>query len=586
MITIARYARLSKKGKRNEDKQASIERQLSDAERFVLEHNLGSVSASAIYAEPEGTSGAAYGKRKDGASRRPAWDAMMADALAGKVGACVMMTPDRGSREMFSGGSAFFSLFETGVKIYFYDRGPEPLDLSDPTKKLMFQIELFGSEFYRSSNIFKTGAAMKDLARNGFSTGHRIYGYKSVPTTQDPKRKQSKYEVVPEQAATVLRVFEMSASGVGDLKIARTLNDEHIPGPRSTWAKEIVRLMLRNPMYAGLFIHGRTKATDKGGDVHRRVRVPEDDWIKVKLPAELQIVPTELWEAVRARKKATAQRYGMRKADGTLLGKPESGLFTKSLLSGFLRCAVCGGSLAHMGKRRGNRRQHYYCVERARRGPAVCGNVGGIPMKDLDQHVMIALDKALSDPDAMWDLCTERAARWQRENARPANERANDDRQVKRLEGELANLTRQGARGVDIDVQEFNTRRAQVVALKLKLVAPAEIRLDRETLQVGLAVVRQFKGGYRLIDDPANDYVLVEHDPIIGPLANPQDPAGVRAALRKIGVQRIICKPVAGGWDFEGLADLGKLVNKGASGPPYPPVRVAIEPEARSFRRS
>jgi len=584
-MICARYARLSKKGKRNEDKAASIERQLGDAERFVLEHNLGGVVESAVYAEPEGTSGAAYGKRRDGVSRRPAWDAMMADAQAKKFKSVVMMTPDRGSREMFRGGAAFFDLFETGCAIYFYDRGPEPLDLSDPTKKLMFQIELFGGEFYRSSGKFKTTRAMQDLARNGFSTGHRIYGYRSVPTTQDPKKKLSKYEVVPERAAIVRRIFEESASGVGDLKIATTLNKQGILGPRSTWAKEIIRLMLRNPMYAGTFIHGRTKAVDKGGDTTLRVDVPEDDWIKTTLP-ELQIVPTELWEAVRARKKATAQRYGMRKADGTLLGKPESGLLAKSLLAGFLRCSVCGGSMTHMSKRNHTRR--YYCVERSRRGPSVCANAGGVPIADLDKNVLAALHKALNDEQVVWDLCTERAARWRRENTRPANERANSERQVKRLEGELANLTRQAARGVDIDVQEFNQRRAQAEALKAKLTEPTEIRLDRETLKVGLKVIRQFHGGrYRLIDDPSNDHILVESDPTVGPLANADDPIGVRSALRKVGVQRIICKPVADGWDFDGLADLGRLVNnKGVSGPPYPPVRVAIEPEARSFQRS
>ncbi len=167
-MICARYARLSTKGRRQDDKAASIERQLQDAERFTVEHDLGAVTATTVYAEPEGTSGAAYGKRKDGVSRRPAWDAMMADAAAKKFGAVVMMTPDRGSREMFKGGAAFFELYETGCAIYFYDRGPEPLDLSDPTKKLMFTIELFGGEFYRASGKFKTTRAMQDLARNGF----------------------------------------------------------------------------------------------------------------------------------------------------------------------------------------------------------------------------------------------------------------------------------------------------------------------------------------------------------------------------------------------------------------------------------
>jgi hypothetical protein len=99
-----------------------------------------------------------------------------------------------------------------------------------------------------------------------------------------------------------------------------------------------------------------------------------------------------------------------------------------------------------------------------------------------------ALDTALADPDVVWDLLCERDARYRREHERPKQERANTVRQVKRLDAELVNLTRQAARGLDIDVAEFNNRRAQVEAMRLKLAAPAAIQLDRESLQVGLAM--------------------------------------------------------------------------------------------------
>jgi hypothetical protein len=56
-----------------------------------------------------------------------------------------------------------------------------------------------------------------------------------------------------------------------------------------------------------------------------------------------------------------------------------------------------------------------------------------------------------------------------------------------------------------------------------------------------------------IYDDPSKDHIVMETEPVVGPLANAQDPVGVRAALRKVGVQRIICKTVSDGWDFEGL---------------------------------
>jgi len=69
-------------------------------------------------------------------------------------------------------------------------------------------------------------------------------------------------------------------------------------------------------------------------------------------------------------------------------------------------------------------------------------------------------------------------------------------------------LNRQAARGVDIAPQEYNSRRAQVEALKAKLTEPTVIKLDREALKFGLTVVRQ-------IDDPSNDHIVIESDPTI-----------------------------------------------------------------------
>jgi len=85
-------------------------------------------------------------------------------------------------------------------------------------------------------------------------------------------------------------------------------------------------------------------------------------------------------------------------------------------------------------------------------------------------------------------------------------------------------------------------------------------------------MVKHFKGGLTLIDDPSKDYIEMKLDPVVGPLATKRDPAGARSALRKLGVERIVAKPGPDGWDFEGLCNLSRLVsNKGVSAPPGPP---------------
>src|SRR5712691_5411996 len=115
-----------------------------------------------VYTE-EGVSGARYGKKADGQSRRPAWDAMMTGAQAKQFDAVVMFSPDRGSRSknLFAGGSVFSDLHALGVKIYFLDWGTEPLKLDNETDYLMFTVKLFGGAAYRSSVQTKAASSKR-----------------------------------------------------------------------------------------------------------------------------------------------------------------------------------------------------------------------------------------------------------------------------------------------------------------------------------------------------------------------------------------------------------------------------------------
>jgi len=226
--------------------------------------------------------------------------------------------------------------------------------------------------------------------------------------------------------------------------------------------------------------------------------------------------------------------------------------------------------MAHMSKN--NRNPRYYCVERGRRG--TCSNNGGVPMRELDREVLAQLHVKLTDEDVIWDLCTERVARWRQAHARPVKERANHAQQIKRLEREISNLVGLVAKGQALPdiAKAIGERRSQVEALQLKLAEPVDIHLDRESLRAGLTMIRTFRNGDRIIDDPKNDFIIYEPSHLTGPLATEHDPVGVRLALRKVGVQRIIIKPVADGWTFEGVADLGRLVNnKGKTAPSKPP---------------
>jgi len=109
------------------------------------------------------------------------------------------------------------------------------------------------------------------------------------------------------------------------------------------WASTGVREILRRELYRGRVTYGKTRWEDRG---ETKVKVPVPDasqWI-TRTDDSLRIVSDELWDAAHQRMAQTHAVY-LRRASGKLGGKPESGLKSKFLLSGFLRCGVCGGNL-------------------------------------------------------------------------------------------------------------------------------------------------------------------------------------------------------------------------------------------------
>ncbi len=272
-----------------------------------------------------------------------------------------------------------------GIEVWTY-QDKQRVKFDTAADKMMFGVNAFGSEHYRETIVNATREALVRKARVGHFTGQRTYGYTSERVGDHSERR-----INETQAAVVRRVFDLAAAGAGDLKIARTLPDEHVsaPGPKG-WSKQIVRHLLTNPLYIGQVSYGRTKTIDDGAR-GRRVAVPQDDWTTVTLPG-LQIVPEAVWTAVQQRKAKTREHY-LRAPDGRLLmGKPESGLAALHLLNGIARCGDCGGALTHMMK---SGRAHYYCATYRARG--TCRNARGIPAFTFEAAVCKALHALLVD---------------------------------------------------------------------------------------------------------------------------------------------------------------------------------------------
>jgi hypothetical protein len=159
--------------------------------------------------------------------------------------------------------------------------------------------------------------------------------------------------VNPEQAAVVRRIFQLYAKGLGFTKIAKTLNAERIAPPRGRrgWAPTAIREMLDRPLYRGELVWNQPQKVVRGGTKRRRVR-PATEWIRVPAPA-LQIVPDALWADVQTRRQDRARSFARAQRTGRLLGQPSRlDLQSPYLLTGIVRCGICGGALIALTQHR------------------------------------------------------------------------------------------------------------------------------------------------------------------------------------------------------------------------------------------
>ena len=185
--------------------------------------------------------------------------------------------------------------------------------------------------------------------RRGTSPGGRVFGYDNVEILgPSGERGHVERRINEAEAAVVRKIFELCAVGEGLKGIAKRLNAAGAPTPRaqqgrrSGWAPSSVREVLHRSLCRGEIVWNRTKKRDAWGQKRRHAR-PEADWLSIPVEA-LRIVPEALWRAVHARMTERRSNYDRWKCGEG--GVPDGrGVRTRYFLTGFGRCAVCGGSM-------------------------------------------------------------------------------------------------------------------------------------------------------------------------------------------------------------------------------------------------
>jgi site-specific DNA recombinase len=275
---------------------------------------------------------------------RPEGRRLLEDAKAGKFATLLVYRLDRLGRSLLVIVDAHDRLQAAGVAL---KSATEPIDTSNPSGRLIFQMLASFAEYERETIGERTRAGLHRAYRNGKHTGRIPYGYKLGAD-------EITLVVVEEEAAVVREIVANVAAGSTLYRECKRLNDHGVPSPGwrfkggervsgKGWSPSTVRGIVHQPAYSGT----------------HEVRVGEET-IRREVPAIAEEGSQE-----RARAALTEnKRYPSRKND------------RRYLLRGLLRCEVCGyvctgrtTTTTYKGARK--KYSYYGCISnRAERGAA------------------------------------------------------------------------------------------------------------------------------------------------------------------------------------------------------------------------
>ena len=173
-------------------------------------------------------------------------------------------------------------------------------DLEKKMERKFFKDELLrGNDFleYTKEILFRGRVAA--VKRGCFIGNHPPYGYNKIVIGKDHT-----LEINEDQAPAVQLAFDMYVNqGATPYQIACRLNELGVkPARIDKWKKDSVRVMLRNPHYAGYVAFNQKKFTpvlENGKIIKKRLAQPEEEVI-IAEGKHAAIIDRATWEAAQA----------------------------------------------------------------------------------------------------------------------------------------------------------------------------------------------------------------------------------------------------------------------------------------------
>lgn len=251
---------------------------------------------------------------------RDGFNAMIEDALAGKIDLIVTKSVSRFARNTVDSLVTVRKLKENGVEVYFEKENIYTLDSKG--ELLITIMSSLAQEESRSISENVTWGQRKRFADGKVSLPYKHFlGYR--------KGKDGNPEVVPEEAEIVRRIYSLYIEGKSVAHIGRQLTAERVPTPsgKIKWPQSTIQSILTNEKYKGDALLQKTFVVDflQKKKKKNEGEVPkyyvENSHEAIIDPREFELVQQE----VERRKKIGCQYSG------------------KSIFSARIICGDCGG---------------------------------------------------------------------------------------------------------------------------------------------------------------------------------------------------------------------------------------------------
>lgn len=233
-----------------------------------------------------------------------------------------------------------------GVNLICVEDG---IDSSKDSGKLTITVLSAVAEIERENILVQTMEGRKQKAREGkWNGGQAPFGY-------DLDSKNSTL-VVNEEEAEIVRIIydkfvhtDMGADAICNYLNQRGYTKKKVRGHELNYfARGLIMKILDNPVYTGKIAYGKNVMEKVKGTRDEYRRVKTDDYLLADGLHEA-IVDEETWEAAREKRKRTGVKWN----------KTHS-LEHEHILSGLLKCPVCGAGMAGTVRRRKNKKSGEY----------------------------------------------------------------------------------------------------------------------------------------------------------------------------------------------------------------------------------